>query len=86
MKDAFWGCLTLKIMFGKINFRENLGLRKRTIFRLGDLDSQTEQKVGGRPEKQGREVSTGAFSVRTQILLPSRASPYFSPNSSGFYF
>lgn len=29
MKNAFWGCLTLKIMFWKINFRRNLVLRKR---------------------------------------------------------
>lgn len=32
MKNAFWGCLTLKIMFWKINFRRNLVLGKRTIF------------------------------------------------------
>lgn len=50
MKNAFSGCLTLKIMFGKINFRGNLGLRKRTIFSLGDFDSQTEQQVGERPK------------------------------------
>lgn len=32
MKNAFWGCLTFKIMFWKINFRRNLVLGKRTIF------------------------------------------------------
>ena len=45
MKNAFWGCLTLKIMFWKINFRRNLVLGKRTIFTVMETQVQNPKSV-----------------------------------------
>lgn len=46
MKNAFWGCLTLKIMFWKINFRRNLVLRKGTIFTVPETQIRNPKRMG----------------------------------------
>lgn len=47
MKNAFWGCLTLKIMFWEINFRRNLVLGKKTIFTVWETQIHNPKRALG---------------------------------------
>lgn len=58
MKNAFWGCLTLKIMFGKINFRRNLVLGKRTIFTALETQIQNPKNTLDRDQICSPDRST----------------------------
>ena len=59
MKNAFWGCLTLKIMFWKINFRRNLVLRKMTIFTVPETQIHNPKRMGTKFAAQiGHQPST----------------------------